>query len=67
MVTANPRREQQNVSLLPRHKRALDWLAQQSGSEQKSPVVRELIEREMRSRLGLNWDEELAKLESDAA
>lgn len=67
MAVVKEGREQQSMSLLPRHIRALDWLAQMNGSDKKSPVVRELIEREMRSRLGLNWDEELQKLESDAA
>lgn len=67
MAVATETREQQSVSLLPRHQRALKWLARQNGDDRKSPVIRELIEREMRARLGLEWDAELLRLEDEAA
>lgn len=59
-VVSEPRL-QQSVSLLSRHLAALRYLADQDGDTNLSATVRKLIEREMRSRLGLAWAEELAK------
>lgn len=60
-------RMQQSVSLLPRHLRALKWLADKNGGDNLSAVVRTLIEREMRAQLGIEWADELERLESEAA
>jgi hypothetical protein len=63
MTVVKESREQASISLLPRHKRALDWMADQNGNDQRSLVVRELIEREMRARLGSDWHTKLLRLE----
>lgn len=60
-------RIQQSVSLLPRHVRALRWLSQESGDTNLSATIRELIEREMRSRVGRDWPEALDRIEGRAA
>ena len=59
-------RMQQSVSLLPRHLRALKWLADKNGGDNLSAVVRTLIEREMRAELGMQWAEELERRQNDA-
>jgi hypothetical protein len=67
MPVVSESRLQQSVSLLPRHLRALRWLADKSGGDNLSAVIRNLVEREMRSELGLQWAEELERLEEEAA
>jgi hypothetical protein len=67
MPVAEEPRLQQSVSLLPRHLRALKWLADKNGGDNLSAIVRNLIEREMRSELGLQWVDELDRLESESA
>lgn len=66
MTQAIEPRIQQSTSLLPRHLRALKYMANEDGDTNLSATVRKLIEREMRQRLGLNWATELGTREKAA-
>lgn len=59
MRSEKRRRVQRNISLQPDHELAIRFLSDESGHETPSRAVQELIEREMFSRFGRNWREEL--------
>ena len=57
--TERPRAKNAGVSLYPIHTSALDWLAIAMQSPSRSDAVVKLIEREMRDRLGEDWQREI--------
>lgn len=67
MTTAIEPRVQQSISLLPRHRMAVKRLAFEDGDTNLSATIRKLIEREMRSRYGIEWADVLAQMEEGDA
>lgn len=56
----------QNISLMPRHMRGLEWLLKEAGEVNKSTIIRGLIEAAMRQRFGPNWLEVIERDEVEA-
>ena len=54
------RAEVLSVSMEPEYVRALDMMAAEEGERKRSPIVRRLIEREMRKKFGPDWKREVA-------
>lgn len=59
MSVPKRRRVARNLSLQADHDLAISFLMEEAGEEARSVVVQELIEREMYSRFGRNWREQL--------
>lgn len=58
-MTEEQGRQQLSISLPQAYKRALEWLSARSGSDNKSAVVRQLVEERMRKELGARWQSKI--------